>query len=72
MNHWEYMYLSLPHGRTTAGQIAGEAAERVLQVETILNALGAEGWEVVAMTQVTLGAGTHDAPRFLLKRPLQA
>jgi hypothetical protein len=38
----------LPHDRQRAEQIAGELAYHVDQDEAILNALGAEGWEVVA------------------------
>lgn len=47
---WEYLVLRLPHDRQRAEQIAGERAYRVDQDGAILNALGAEKWEVVATT----------------------
>jgi hypothetical protein len=45
---WEYLVLRLPHDRQRADEIGGERAYRVDQDEAILNALGVEGWEVVA------------------------
>ena len=45
---WEYMVLNVDHQRAEKVRIAGESASRVPQNERILNALGAEGWELVS------------------------
>ena len=50
MQRWEYMYCSLVHTRTRGEKIGGEGVGRIQQNEAILNALGAEGWEVVGFS----------------------
>lgn len=68
---WEYMFVVLPHTRTTDSKVAGEAVKRVTQIEAILDAWGAEGWEAVAMTFAAhSGMGGVGEPRILLKRPV--
>ena len=63
---WEYLVLRLPHDRQLAEEIGGERAYRVIQDEAILNALGAEGWEVVAAAWPAEQA----VLQVVLKRPL--
>lgn len=62
MPHWEYLHLSLAHNRERGARIAGEQVGHFEQVEAILNALGAEGWEVIAYHY-------HLRHVILLKRP---
>lgn len=71
MAKWEYQYIELPHTRTREAKIAGEVARHVPQTEAILNALGADGWEVVSVFRIAPGSGTKDAPTFLLRREVR-
>lgn len=71
MKRWEYLYLELPHGRTERSKVAGEAVDRIPQIEEILDAYGADGWEVVSSTHWGTAAGVGKQPRFLLKRPIE-
>jgi hypothetical protein len=71
MQRWEYMAVHLPHDRSRGEKVAGENVERIPQVEAILNAWGAEGWEVVNFAVVARsGTGGVGTPRLMLKRPL--
>jgi len=49
MQQWEYRCIVANHTWTNYVQIGGEGAEVVYQTETIMNALGAEGWELVGV-----------------------
>lgn len=66
MRQWEYLVLRLPHDRQRAEEVGGERAYHVDQDEAILNALGAEGWEVVAAAWPAERA----VLQVVLKRPL--
>ena len=70
MTRWEYQYIRAPHTNTKDAKIGGEKVEHVPQVEAILNALGAEGWEVVGYHYTNTMTGQKPAPYFVLKRPL--
>lgn len=70
MQRWEYMAVVLPHDRSREEKVAGEEVERIPQIEAILNAWGAEGWEVVGFqTPPRSGTGGVGWPRLILKRP---
>ena len=69
MSRWEYLYIRTPHTRTKTEKLGGEKVEHVYQVEAILNALGADGWEVVGYHYANSYAGVTPAPYFVLKRP---
>jgi hypothetical protein len=71
MTKWEYMYVVLPHDRTSDDKVAGEKVQHVAQIETILNSWGSQGWEVVAFTMAAhSGMGGVGVPRVCLKRAL--
>lgn len=66
MTRWEYKFIVCRHTRATSYKAGGESVESIYQIEAILNAFGAEGWEVAAMTHVG-----GDAPaRLVLKKPI--
>lgn len=66
---WEYMFVILPHDRTVETKVGGEKVLRVPQIETILDGLGAEGWEVVGFAMAAhSGMGGVGQPRVILKR----
>lgn len=64
-SRWEYMVLNVAHTRESGVRIGGEGASRMIQNERILNALGAEGWELVGVMASAYGM-------LFLKRPLVA
>lgn len=50
MDKWEHLCVHAPHtAASDGGKTAGHATARVRQVEDIMNALGAEGWELVGV-----------------------
>jgi hypothetical protein len=62
-SRWEYMVLGVEHTRKSDLQIGGEKVSRIGQNERILNALGAEGWELIGVMLSAYGM-------LFLKRPL--
>ena len=66
------MAVMLPHDRQRGEKVAGEKVERIPQIEAILNAWGAEGWEVVGFAQnPRYGSAEATYPRLILKRPIE-
>jgi hypothetical protein len=64
------MAVVLPHDRAKREKVANEDVERIPQIEAILNAWGAEGWEAVGFAVVARsGTGGTGYPRLILKRP---
>lgn len=61
---WEYSSVVIDTGKSNTVKIAGEKVYRFPQMEIVLNSPGAEGWEVVGVSQ-SLGYN----PTFILKRP---
>lgn len=73
MKRWEYMAVMLPHDREREAKVGGEKVQHVPQIERILNAWGAEGWEVVGFAQNPRSGMGSDVtyPRLILKRPIE-
>lgn len=67
---YQYLFLELPHGRKESGDVAGEKAEQLPQINKILTELGKQGWEAVSHSDATTAAGVRLAPRFLMRREL--
>lgn len=55
MQKWEYMCIRAPHTRARDIKIGGENASHIYQIETIMNSLGDQGWELVAVKEPLLG-----------------
>ncbi len=62
--------MHLPHDRTQEVNVAGVKVKvlQVPQVEAVLNALGAEGWEVVSIAAAATNSSSRAVPWFTLKR----
>lgn len=70
MLKWEYLCLEAPHSTAKDDRVAGEKVRHVQKIETIMNALGAEGWELVAVRDELLSENQHNFGTVLFfKRP---
>ncbi len=65
MLEWEYLAIRAQNRGLEDGTIAGEQVEHFFEHESVLNALGAEGWELIS-------AQLHDGPVFYFKRPRES
>ncbi len=73
MQKWEYLCLEAPHALTKDDRVAGEKVRHVPKIEAILNALGEEGWELVAVRDELLSENQRNYGVVLFcKRPRQA
>ncbi len=62
MLDWEYMVIRARNRTREEGTIGGQQVEHAWDHENVLNALGAEGWELVT-------AQPGDDAAFYVKRP---
>ncbi len=56
MAKWEYLCVDAPHDRVNGSKIGGETAGNAPQIESILNALGGDGWELVSVRPGAISA----------------
>lgn len=68
MQQWEYMCLQAPHSSHRDERVGGEKAERIPQIEAIMNGLGGQGWELVAGGHASSLTGSK-GPLLFFKRP---
>ena len=68
MSNWEYKCVHAPHTRTKDGNIGGERAKPVPQIESIMDALGQLNWELVAVIDASSFANERGVVLFF-KRP---
>jgi hypothetical protein len=70
MQKWEYMWMYVAHEKGKNVYIAnGERLESQTHPEA-LNAVGKEGWELVAIFTSPIYLTTPNFPQFCLKRPI--
>lgn len=63
MPKWEYLCLSIAYTATSDSRVAGRKVKHIYETEEVLNALGAEGWELVSHS-----GASHAWGNFVLKR----
>ncbi len=64
MPKWEYRCLGIQYTARRDARVAGRKVTHVYETQEVLNALGAEGWELVSQG-ISAAWGN-----FVLKRPL--
>ena len=71
MQKWEYMWIYVTDEKGKQVYVANGQRLEAQSYAEALNALGKEGWELVAIVPPSLvGAPTHAFVQFCLKRPV--
>ena len=75
LQRWEYCYMSAPHSTGDGWQVTISRGEKqeALDSDTTgaaaLNKLGAEGWELVGVSDEVANRGNQTFTKLFLKRP---